>query len=29
MNKIPEFVPGPPDTEKTHVWLKDKYAEFL
>ena len=29
MNKIPEFVPGPPGTGKTHVWLKDKYAEFL
>jgi len=29
MNKTPEFVPGPPGTGKTHVWLKDKYAEFL
>jgi len=29
MNKVPEFVPGPPGTGKTHIWLKDKYAEFL
>ena len=29
MNKIPEFIPGPPGTGKTHVWLKKKYTEFL
>ena len=27
--KIPEFVPGPPGTGKTHLWLKNKYTEFL
>ena len=27
--KIPEFVPGPPGTGKTHKWLKKTYAEFL
>ena len=29
MNKMPEFIPGPPGTGKTHVWLKKKYTEFL
>ena len=29
MNKTPEFVPGPPGTGKTHVWLKERYEEFL
>ena len=27
--KIPEFVPGPPGTGKTHRWLKNSYSEFL
>ena len=27
--KIPEFIPGPPGTGKTHVWLKNKYTELL
>ena len=27
--KIPNFIPGPPGTGKTHKWLKDKYTEFL
>ena len=27
--KIPEFVPGPPGTGKTHRWLKNNYTEFL
>jgi len=27
--KIPKFIPGPPGTGKTHVWLKKKYAMFL
>jgi superfamily I DNA/RNA helicase len=27
--KIPEFIPGPPGTGKTHKWLKNKYADFL
>ena len=27
--KIPEFVPGPPGTGKTHRWLKRNYSEFL
>ena len=27
--KIPDFIPGPPGTGKTHVWLKKEYAEFL
>jgi len=27
--KIPEFVPGPPGTGKTHRWLKSNYSEFL
>ena len=27
--KTPEFIPGPPGTGKTHIWLKDKYAELL
>jgi len=27
--KIPEFVPGPPGTGKTHRWLKKTYTEFL
>jgi len=27
--KIPDFIPGPPGTGKTHIWLKDKYTEFL
>jgi superfamily I DNA/RNA helicase len=27
--KIPEFVPGPPGTGKTHRWLKNTYAKFL
>ena len=27
--RIPEFVPGPPGTGKTHRWLKNKYKEFL
>ena len=27
--KIPDFIPGPPGTGKTHRWLKNKYAGFL
>jgi superfamily I DNA/RNA helicase len=27
--KTPEFIPGPPGTGKTHIWLKEKYAELL
>jgi len=27
--KIPEFVPGPPGTGKTHRWLKNNYTDFL
>tara|TARA_R100000458_G_C8265389_1_gene240483 strand:- start:61 stop:1740 length:1680 start_codon:yes stop_codon:yes gene_type:complete len=27
--KIPQFIPGPPGTGKTHKWLKHKYMEFL
>ena len=27
--KIPNFIPGPPGTGKTHKWLKNKYAGFL
>jgi len=27
--KIPNFIPGPPGTGKTHKWLKNKYTEFL
>ena len=27
--KIPKFIPGPPGTGKTHVWLKNKYTELL
>ena len=27
--KIPNFIPGPPGTGKTHKWLKNKYADFL
>ena len=27
--KIPNFIPGPPGTGKTHRWLKNKYAGFL
>ena len=27
--KIPEFIPGPPGTGKTHKWLKNKYKELL
>ena len=27
--KTPEFIPGPPGTGKTHIWLKDKYAKLL
>ena len=27
--KIPEFIPGPPGTGKTHRWLKNNYTEFL
>ena len=27
--KTPEFVPGPPGTGKTHIWLKNSYTEFL
>jgi len=27
--KMPEFVPGPPGTGKTHKWLKKNYTEFL
>ena len=27
--KIPEFIPGPPGTGKTHKWLKNNYTEFL
>jgi len=27
--KIPNFIPGPPGTGKTHKWLKNKYIEFL
>ena len=27
--KIPEFIPGPPGTGKTHRWLKNSYTEFL
>lgn len=27
--KIPNFIPGPPGTGKTHKWLKNKYADLL
>ena len=27
--KIPNFIPGPPGTGKTHKWLKNKYTELL
>ena len=27
--KIPKFIPGPPGTGKTHVWLKNKYTDLL
>ena len=27
--KMPEFIPGPPGTGKTHKYLKNKYEEFL
>ena len=27
--KIPEFIPGPPGTGKTHKWVKNSYTEFL
>ena len=27
--KIPNFIPGPPGTGKTHKWLKNKYVDLL
>ena len=27
--KIPNFIPGPPGTGKTHKWLKNKYVNLL
>ncbi len=27
--KVPEFIPGPPGTGKTHRWLKNNYTGFL
>ena len=27
--KIPKWIPGPPGTGKTHIWLKDEYTKFL